>query len=312
MNQGVAVALALRGSTHEAGDGADLCLSLGTGLSGGLIEGDGRLRGGVLELGKVVMATGDGPKHDYLRITGCAQGLAGTQRALFNIFGARGGQHIEDKVELAEEMLALPSGLKERCVLLAWRPCAPTFALALDIAAETCDEHTRANGLKLLFSRAVTVLAGIVGSSQLGLVCQRNSTLESLQRDFTANPEVCRLLEAAYGPFSLRRSSRDNVPDAFRMLPAVPRISMSAPSCASYGVVLGLDFGRSDVKAAVLHAGTMEVLSTADCKWWKGPASSREPGPPHGAEFTDPARFSTIAEHLRVGAYCPGPVTPLA
>jgi len=92
--------------------GTSLFLSLGTGLAGGLLSSDG-FCDGVLELGKLVLGirsdSGEAelPSHDLLGVEATAQGLAGTQRALFNVLAARGGPRLKDKAAQRAELVAM-------------------------------------------------------------------------------------------------------------------------------------------------------------------------------------------------------------
>jgi hypothetical protein len=88
-----------------------LFLSCGTGLAGGFVD-KGELCSGVLELGKIVVAIRVGeegfvPKHDILDVEGVAQGLACTQRSVFNLLRQQTDTIVTDKAEQRSTLIAM-------------------------------------------------------------------------------------------------------------------------------------------------------------------------------------------------------------
>jgi len=71
--------------------------------------------GGVLELGKLIVGLPSEPatelsmvpEHDTLKVSGAAQGIAGTQRSFFNLLAVRGGIRVEGKAEQRAAIVAL-------------------------------------------------------------------------------------------------------------------------------------------------------------------------------------------------------------
>ena len=107
-------ASALYGASEMPAEKAGLFLSCGTGLAGGVVW-QGRSCDGILELGKLVMglrqsAGGTVPVHDGLNLEAAAQGMAGTQRAFFNLLAARGGEVITGKAEQRAALVAMQKG----------------------------------------------------------------------------------------------------------------------------------------------------------------------------------------------------------
>jgi hypothetical protein len=95
-------------------EASTLFLSCGTGLAGGFVH-QGKLCSGVLELGKLVVGirkaetgvAGYVPKHDILDVEGVAQGLACTQRSVFNVLRQRTGEIVTDKAEQRSTLIAM-------------------------------------------------------------------------------------------------------------------------------------------------------------------------------------------------------------
>eukprot|EP00747_Dinoflagellata_sp_TGD_P156369 gnl/TRDRNA2_/TRDRNA2_177655_c0_seq25.p1 gnl/TRDRNA2_/TRDRNA2_177655_c0~~gnl/TRDRNA2_/TRDRNA2_177655_c0_seq25.p1 ORF type:complete len:515 (-),score=122.64 gnl/TRDRNA2_/TRDRNA2_177655_c0_seq25:416-1960(-) len=201
---------------------------------------------------------------------------------------------------LVAEVAALPEEHRERCVLLAKTlgNGATVYSLPFDIAAESAGKEAREAGLKLLWARAVSVAAGIVGTSKLGLVCSADATLEFLRQSFQNHPGLVRMLESTFGPFELRRAAPAEVPKVAKTLPSQSRSNQSAKTGAhatgSDAVVVGVDYGRSDVKVAVLRASTGDLLATVETKWWRLAADGSS------KEFVDPAKLGAAEDHLRV------------
>eukprot|EP00747_Dinoflagellata_sp_TGD_P156378 gnl/TRDRNA2_/TRDRNA2_177655_c0_seq5.p1 gnl/TRDRNA2_/TRDRNA2_177655_c0~~gnl/TRDRNA2_/TRDRNA2_177655_c0_seq5.p1 ORF type:complete len:495 (-),score=103.14 gnl/TRDRNA2_/TRDRNA2_177655_c0_seq5:416-1900(-) len=202
---------------------------------------------------------------------------------------------------LVAGVAALPEDKREHCVLLAKTlgSGATVYSLPFDIAAESAGKEARAAGLKLLWARAVSVAAGIVGTSKLGLVCSADTTLEFLRQSFEKHTGLVQMLESTFGPFELRRAEQAEVPSVARTLPSQSRSTQSTKTGAdtdekgSDAVVVGVDYGRSDVKVAVLRASTGDLLSTVETKWWRqGADGSRE--------FVDPAKLGAAEDHVRV------------
>eukprot|EP00747_Dinoflagellata_sp_TGD_P156381 gnl/TRDRNA2_/TRDRNA2_177655_c0_seq8.p1 gnl/TRDRNA2_/TRDRNA2_177655_c0~~gnl/TRDRNA2_/TRDRNA2_177655_c0_seq8.p1 ORF type:complete len:516 (-),score=115.64 gnl/TRDRNA2_/TRDRNA2_177655_c0_seq8:416-1963(-) len=202
---------------------------------------------------------------------------------------------------LVAGVAALPEDKREHCVLLAKTlgSGATVYSLPFDIAAESAGKEARGAGLKLLWARAVSVAAGIVGTSKLGLVCSADTTLEFLRQSFEKHTGLVQMLESTFGPFELRRAEQAEVPSVARTLPSQSRSTQSTKTGAdtdekgSDAVVVGVDYGRSDVKVAVLRASTGDLLSTVETKWWRqGADGSRE--------FVDPAKLGAAEDHVRV------------
>eukprot|EP00747_Dinoflagellata_sp_TGD_P156377 gnl/TRDRNA2_/TRDRNA2_177655_c0_seq4.p1 gnl/TRDRNA2_/TRDRNA2_177655_c0~~gnl/TRDRNA2_/TRDRNA2_177655_c0_seq4.p1 ORF type:complete len:494 (-),score=106.06 gnl/TRDRNA2_/TRDRNA2_177655_c0_seq4:416-1897(-) len=201
---------------------------------------------------------------------------------------------------LVAGVAALPEDKREHCVLLAKTlgSGATVYSLPFDIAAESAGKEAREAGLKLLWARAVSVAAGIVGTSKLGLVCSADATLEFLRQSFQNHPGLVRMLESTFGPFELRRAAPAEVPKVAKTLPSQSRSNQSAKTGAhatgSDAVVVGVDYGRSDVKVAVLRASTGDLLATVETKWWRLAADGSS------KEFVDPAKLGAAEDHLRV------------
>jgi hypothetical protein len=221
-------------------------------------------------------------------------------------------------VPLSEVAASFADADCEVLTLLALRPAPlPMYALPLKIPPP--GHQLREQGLKLLWARAVTVTSAIVGTSRLRLVCEHTETFDHLQAAFVAAPKVRSHL-SQYGDFSLQRATAADVPAELRALPfsADSAPAQSDPGGApplpppSQQLFVGVDYGRSDIKCAVVN-GEGKELSTYVTRWWRvasgatGAAraaprgmSSACPAVDTGArEYVDPAVLRTIDEPVR-------------
>lgn len=113
VNDGDASAIYGAENLRDTGE-IGLFLSCGTGLAGGIVQ-NGQTCEGVLEMGKLVVGLrrtgecGPVPRHDGMDVEGAAQGVAGTQRAFFNLLAARGGELITGKAEQRAALVAMQS-----------------------------------------------------------------------------------------------------------------------------------------------------------------------------------------------------------
>jgi len=188
----------------------------------------------------------------------------------------------------------------EEVVLLADRPGAVPYALPLELPPP--GHALRERGLALLWARTVTVAAAIVGTSRLRLVTKCDETFERLKADFDAQPKVTSHLEQ-YGEFSLTRALPEDVPAELRAMPFLsargggvadePLLGTNEAAPLKKRLYLGVDYGRSDVKCAVVDESGME-LSTYVTRWWRPAEQVAEE-----REYLDPAILTSIDEPLR-------------
>lgn len=202
---------------------------------------------------------------------------------------------------VAELRREVPANLLERVVLLAERPGAVPYALPIELPPP--GHPLRERGLALLWARAVTVAAGIVGTSRLRIVTQHDETCAWLQAAFQAQPKVVDHL-AQYGEFSLTRANHGDVPAELRAMPFLrackgtvdytPRGThmMEHAKQAGTRVFVGVDYGRSDVKCAAVDEAGQE-LAVYVTRWWRTEAGSED------RRYLDPATLTSIDEPLR-------------
>lgn len=177
----------------------------------------------------------------------------------------------------------------ERVVILAERPdFSEAYALEVLIPREGPD---RAKGLDVLWARVVTVAAAVVGTSQLSICCDTDAALEHIKSELARHPGVEDNLKQ-YGELSITRASADMIPSSLRSLSFRHRAAPEAGDCtvpANRQVYLGVDFGRSDVKVAVVNS-TGVVLSKHVTRWWRFDGSRRE--------FVDPQELTSHRQHM--------------
>jgi hypothetical protein len=125
-----------------------------------------------------------------------------------------------------------------------------------------------------------------------------DETFESLAKAFRDNPKVASHLEQ-YGPFSVTRADANDVPSQKKLLPFSARKTGSDKKADEaspddvFRIYVGVDYGRSDVKCAVLDAKGKQ-LSTYVTRWWRPAASGTDE-----REYLDPAKLEVISEPLR-------------
>jgi len=177
-------------------------------------------------------------------------------------------------------------------ILLADRvDLAFPYAFQLDIP--TVGEEGRLVGLQVLWARVVSIMAAIVGTSRLRVVCDDDSTFTHIVSSFDQYPGLVEHLDQ-YGPLQVTRADMDVVPSAFRVLPLVQPVQVRGdcevpPEKRAY---LGIDFGRSDVKVAVVD--TAGVASTFATRWWRPQGDTRE--------YVDPQILESHEQHIAIFA----------
>lgn len=192
-----------------------------------------------------------------------------------------------------EPLSVVSAGLvtSERVVLLADRPdFRQPYKFELWIPGPA--EADRSRGLELLWARVVSIMAAVVGTSQLRILCGCAETFEHVREGFASHTGVSRVLEA-FGPVSLTRVEDEVVlPKEDTFLPFVGRSTCQAELCGvpvERRVYVGLDFGRSDVKAAAVD-GHGKVFSTHVTRWWRPEAGERK--------YLDPQALESHEQHL--------------
>jgi len=179
----------------------------------------------------------------------------------------------------------------ERVVLLADRPDFPVpYRFELQIPAP--GEEGRARGLELLWARVVSITTAVVGTSQLRVHCRHAETFDHIMAAFNAHPGVLQVLEP-YGPLRVTRlEDLAGESEEERRLPFVGRLARETGSCGlpdGDRLYLGVDFGRSDVKVAVLD-GAGQVVSTYVTRWWLLDGGERR--------YVDPQALTSHEQHL--------------
>jgi len=202
---------------------------------------------------------------------------------------------------VAARLSALPPTELEHCVLLANRSdFSEMYALPVDIARPGSAE--RGLGLELLWIRACTVCLAIVGTSSIQLVCDCDDTIKQLMKKFEHHKGVLASLSSHYGSFTLTRAEASAVPAALRWLPPTPITKSSTTKQPERALYVGVDFGRSDVKVAIVdQCGA--VCATEETRWWHGPDASARIGvaiSPAERVYVDPAKLNNHEQHLQV------------
>ena len=127
----------------------------------------------------------------------------------------------------------------------------------------------RPAGLRVLFARAATIAAAIVGTSALRVVCEDEATLKSLQELFAEHPALADNL-AQFGPLQITRAENA---DTASELCHLPFTSRSVPKPVSHHIAsekqlfVGVDYGRSDIKVAILDI-TGQMVAKYVTRWW--------------------------------------------
>eukprot|EP00405_Crypthecodinium_cohnii_P034448 CAMPEP_0206532402 /NCGR_PEP_ID=MMETSP0325_2-20121206/4357_1 /ASSEMBLY_ACC=CAM_ASM_000347 /TAXON_ID=2866 /ORGANISM="Crypthecodinium cohnii, Strain Seligo" /LENGTH=503 /DNA_ID=CAMNT_0054028865 /DNA_START=7 /DNA_END=1514 /DNA_ORIENTATION=+ len=191
----------------------------------------------------------------------------------------------------------VPAQDLDPAVLLAARPGLPDYALPIELPPPS--HPLRERGMQLLWVRSVTVAAAIVGSANLKLFTKFDETFERLKADFASHPKVTEHL-AQYGDFALVRATEGELPGEMRMMPFIStqakgtEAKETIPETHSEAkrVFVGVDYGRSDVKCAVVDADGKEV-STYVTRWWDLPDGAQE------RQYLDPACLNSIDKPLR-------------
>ena len=130
-------------------------------------------------------------------------------------------------------------------------------------------DEQRSLGLKVLFARGATIAAAIVGTSTLRVVCEEEDTLTSLLALFAEHPALAENL-AQFGPLQITREDNTEKIGELLQLPFGTR-SVPAPIshhlAAEQQVFVGVDYGRSDIKVAVLDI-TGQLVGKYVTRWW--------------------------------------------
>jgi len=130
-------------------------------------------------------------------------------------------------------------------------------------------DEQRSLGLKVLFARGATIAAAIVGTSTLRVVCEEEDTLTSLLALFAEHPALAENL-AQFGPLQITREDSTEKVGELLQLPFGTR-SVPAPIshhlAAEQQVFVGVDYGRSDIKVAVLDI-TGQLVGKYVTRWW--------------------------------------------
>lgn len=159
--------------------------------------------------------------------------------------------------------------------------------------------HTlRSNGLELLFARAATIAVAIVGTSHLRLICQDDSTLVFLRQIFFDNDALIRNMKE-FGDVKIDRADADDTPIC--QLPFRSRSSAQPSELHSEPlndqIYVGIDYGRSDIKAVVVDAKE-NLLAKYVTRWWTSSDA--------GVEYLDPQVLKSHREHIRCLAQAAG------
>ena len=155
----------------------------------------------------------------------------------------------------------------------------------------------RSDGLELLFARAATIAVAIVGTSQLRLICQDDSTLVSLRKKIFDNDALIRNMKE-FGEVKIDRADADSTPTCqlpFRSRSSAQSEPHSEP--LSDQLYVGIDYGRSDIKAVVVDAKD-NLLAKYVTRWWKSSDA--------GLEYLDPQVLKSHREHIRCLAEAAG------
>ena len=155
----------------------------------------------------------------------------------------------------------------------------------------------RSNGLELLFARAATIAVAIVGTSHLRLVCQDDSTLVFLRQKFLDNDALIRNMKE-FGDVKIDRADADDTPICqlpFRSRSSAQPELHSEP--LSDQIFVGIDYGRSDIKAVVVDAEE-NLLAKYVTRWWTSSDA--------GVEYLDPQVLKSHKEHIRCLAEAAG------
>eukprot|EP00929_Paragymnodinium_shiwhaense_P105502 TRINITY_DN70566_c0_g1_i1.p1 TRINITY_DN70566_c0_g1~~TRINITY_DN70566_c0_g1_i1.p1 ORF type:complete len:547 (+),score=41.53 TRINITY_DN70566_c0_g1_i1:191-1831(+) len=198
----------------------------------------------------------------------------------------------------AEVLLGVEEKSVEEVVILAYRTesSLPPYALPVRIPCRGSAEGLREKGLQLLLARTITVAAAVVGTASLKIVCEFEETFSRLVKDFERRPALTQHL-SQYGNFELTRVDSSSIPQELRRLPfshahLVAETRTPALKASDNLLFLGVDYGRSDVKVAVLDK-LGQQLSTHVTRWWR-----QGLGDPSTREYLDPAKLSSISEPL--------------
>lgn len=114
----------------------------------------------------------------------------------------------------------------------------------------------RSDGLELLCARAVTMAVAIVGTSQLRVVCQDDSTLEFLRKKILDNGALIGNMQE-FGKVCIDRIDADSDSTQPCQLPFRNRSSaLQEPHSEPFHeqLFVGIDYGRSDIKTVVVDA----------------------------------------------------------
>mmetsp|Transcript_10438 Transcript_10438/g.29026 ORF Transcript_10438/g.29026 Transcript_10438/m.29026 type:complete len:536 (-) Transcript_10438:104-1711(-) len=220
---------------------------------------------------------------------------------------------VEPLSEVAVEILrGTTPEERETAVVLALRP-GPLAPYALPVVIPQPDHALRERGLALLWSRAVSVAAAVVGTSHLRLVTEYEETFQRLAADFRSHVVVTEHLKQYGDALTLERAPACEVPAQLRAMPfsrgkaetcaapqepiePIPQKVRTDAVEASCRLFVGVDYGRSDVKCAVVDAAGKE-LSTYVTRWWLPEDGSL--GAKGERRYLDPAVMTSIQEPLR-------------
>eukprot|EP00438_Fugacium_kawagutii_P006422 Skav210650 [mRNA] locus=scaffold2527:57986:59386:+ [translate_table: standard] len=138
----------------------------------------------------------------------------------------------------------------------------------------------RSRGLELIFARAASIAVAIVGTSHLRILCDE-STLGFLQKRFFANDSLIANMKE-FGEVKIEAAEPAAGDVATCQLPFRSRSSAQSEVHSEPlkdQVYVGIDYGRSDIKAVVVDADD-NLLAKYVTRWWR-PADGRP-------EYLDP------------------------
>ena len=180
----------------------------------------------------------------------------------------------------------------EKVVILAFREdfreCP--YAFRCDIPA--VGHPLRADGLELVFARAASIAVAIVGTSHLHFFCQDDTTFSFLKRKFGDNPNLTKNMEQ-FGCVLIERAQSLEISDfchlPFRSRSSARQEPHSEP--LKEQLFVGIDYGRSDIKTAVVDAQD-KLLAKYVTRWWR--TSEKET-----VEYVDPQVLTSHKCHIR-------------